>query len=159
MTTKIISFFILPFIFSMLSFGQCDKKDGIFFFDADSVCIGIFYKSKDKIDSTAYWDLKQNKINVVFEVPEYKFGIDSLNNFILKEFRERLDFVEVNGAALVYILLKNHKIEEIRIGKRIGYHEKYNSLIKETLMLTNDNWIISDKMKEPILFVYLFKMK
>ena len=158
MTTKIILYTTLLLLLTNLGFGQCEKKDSTVFFDADSMRLGIFYKTNDKIDSTLYWDLEGNKINVSFEVPEYKYGIDSLNNFLLTEFRNRLNFVEVNGAALVYILLEGSRIKEIRIGKRIGYYKKHDALIKETLMLTQGNWIVPD-IDKPLLFTYLFKMK
>ena len=102
----------------------------------------------------------QNKINVSFRVPDYEYGIDSLNSFLLSQFRRRLDFVEVNGAALVYILLERSSIKEIRVSKRIGYDKKYDALIKETLMMTDGNWSVSETDSEKlILFAYLFKMK
>ncbi|GET24712.1 hypothetical protein NT017_10410 [Prolixibacter sp. NT017] len=143
-----------------LSFGQiAEKKDSILFFDADSTCLGVFYETNNEIDSTVYWDLNKDKIDVSFKVPEYKFGIDSLNELLLSKFREQLNFVEVNGAALVYILLENGEIKEIRIGKRIGYHRKYDELIEKTLMMTQGDWIIPKKTNKPLLFVYLFKMK
>ena len=158
MTIKIVLYTTMLFLLTNISFGQCEKKDSTIFFDADSMRLGIFYKTNDKIDSTLYWDLEKNMINVSFEVPEYKYGIDSLNSFLLTEFRNKLNFVEVNGAALVYILLDSSNIKEIRIGKRIGYHKKYDALVKETLMLTQGNWIVNDKDKS-LLFTYLFKMK
>jgi len=158
MTIKIVLYITMFFLLTNICFGQCEKKDSTIFLDADSTRLGIFYKTNDKIDSTLYWDLKKNMINVSFEVPEYKYGIDSLNNFLLTEFRNKLNFVEVNGAALVYILLDGANIKEIRIGKRIGYHKKYDAIIKETLMLTQGNWIVSEKDKS-LLFTYLFKMK
>lgn len=160
MITKSIFLYVLFSTLITLGFGQvAETKDSTLFFDADSTCFGIFYKTNDKIDSTIYWDLEKNKISVSFDVPEYKFGIDSLNNFLLEKFRERLNYVEINGAALVYILFEDNKIREIRIGKRIGYHRKYDELIKETLMITQSNWIIPKKTDKPLLFVYLFKMR
>lgn len=158
MTIKIVLYTAIFILLTNIGFGQCEKTDSTIFLDADSMRLGIFYKTNDKIDSTLYWDLEKNVINVAFEVPEYKYGIDSLNSFLLTEFRNKLNFVEVNGAALVYLLLEGSDIKEIRIGKRIGYHKKYDDLIKETLMLTQGDWIASDKSK-PILFTYLFKMK
>jgi len=158
MTIKIFLYTAILILLTNIAYGQCEKTDTTFFFDADSMRLGIFYKTNDKIDSTLYWDLEKNVINVTFEVPEYKYGIDSLNSFVLTEFRKRLNFVEVNGVALVYILLDGSVIKEIRIGKRIGYHKKYDNLIKEVLMLTQGNWIVKDRSK-PILFTYLFKMK
>jgi len=160
MTTKSVFLYILLLTLTRLSFAQIvEKRDSTLFFDADSTCIGVFYKTNDKVDSTIYWDLKKNKIRVVFDVPQYEFGIDSLNNLLLDKFRTQLNFVEVNGAALVYILLQDNKIKEIRIGKRIGYDPKYDELIIKTLMITQNNWIIPKKIDKPILFVYLFKMK
>jgi len=160
MTTKIIFLYVFLSTLITLSFGQVtEKKDSTLFFDADSTCLGIFYKTNDKVDSTVYWDLEKNKIKVLFDVPEYEFGVDSLNNLLLDKFRKQLNFVEVNGAALVYILLENDKIREIRIGKRIGYNRKYDELIKETLMITQGNWNIPEKTDKPLLFVYLFKMR
>lgn len=130
------------------------------FFDADSVYLGTFYKTNGKIDSTIYLDIKKNKVNVLFKLPEYKYGYDSLNIFLLDKFRKQINYEEVNGAALVYILLVNNKIREIRIGKRIGYNCKYDPIIRNVLMKTQGKWIVSkfDK-RRPILFVYLFKMK
>lgn len=158
MTTKIILYTTLLLLLTNHALGQCEKKDTTIFFDADSIRLGILYKTNDKIDSTFYWDSEKNKIKVLFEVPQYKYGIDSLNNFVLSEFRKRLDFVEVNGAALVYILIEGSSVKEIRIGKRIGYDKKYDDLIKETLLLTQGNWIVYD-VDKPILFPYLFKMR
>jgi hypothetical protein len=158
MTIKIVLYTAMFFLLTSISFGQCEKTDSTILLDADSMRLGILYKTNDKIDSTLYWDLGKNMIDVSFEVPEYIYGIDSLNSFLLTEFRNKLNFVEVNGAALVYILLDGSDIKEIRIGKRIGYHKQYDDLIKETLMLTQGNWIVPDKSKS-ILFTYLFKMK
>ena len=160
MTTKFIFLFVLLSALIKLSFGQVsEKKDSTFFFDADSTCLGIFYKTNDNIDSTIYWNLGNEKISVSFEVPKYRLDIDSLNSLLLDKFRERLDFIEVNGAALVFILLKEDKIVEMRIGKRIGYNRRYDDLIKETLMIAQNIWYIPKEVDKPLLFVYLFKMR
>lgn len=160
MTTKYIFLNVLFSTIITLSFGQVvEKKDSTLFFDADSTCLGIFYKTNDSVDSTVYWNLEKNKISVSFDVPEYKYGVDSLNSLLLYNFRQQLNFVEVNGAALVYILLDDDKIKEIRIGKRIGYNRKYDELIKETLMITQSDWNTPEKIDKPLLFVYLFKMR
>lgn len=84
------------------SFGQNDKTNYTKLYDADSTCFGVIFQSNSEIDSTLYYNLEGKKIAVNFEIPKYKYGIDSLNNFVLKEFRRKLEFVEVNGAALVF---------------------------------------------------------
>jgi hypothetical protein len=160
MTIKCILLYLLFLPFVKLSYSQISCiQDSTAFFDADSIRLGIYYKTNEKIDSIEYWDLEKHKIDVYFEVPEYKYSYDSLENFLLEQFRMLVNYEEVNGAALVYILLDSDSIKEIRIGKRIGYHSKYDSFVKETLMKTQGNWVIPDNADKPILFVYLFKMK
>lgn len=160
MITKMMLFYVVFLISIKLSYCQVpDVKNNMPFFDADSIRLGVFYKTNEKIDSTVYWDSGEKKIDVLFEVPKCKLSFDSLNNFLLEQFRMRVNYEEVNGAALVYILLECAKIKEIRIAKRIGYHRKYDPFIKETLMETQGNWFMSEKVSKPVLFVYLFKMK
>lgn len=141
----------------------CQIKDTIkstSFFDADSIYMGTFYKTNEILDSTVYQNLEGNRINVLFKLPKYRHGYGSLKLFLLDQFRERLNYEEVNGAAIVYILLVKNKIKEIRIGKRIGYNSKYDPLIKEILMKTEGNWIVAKgDSSKPVLFVYLFEMK
>ena len=159
---------IIKKIFLCVLFLTCTKltysqiqgvRDSISFYDADSVLLGKYYEIDGKINSTVYWDSTKNKINVTFKVPEYKISFDSLNNYLLEQFRILVNYEEVNGDALVYILLDGDKIKEIRIGKRIGYNNKYDTAIKETLMKAQGNWFMSNKTCKPVLFVYLFKMK
>ena len=47
-----------------INISYCQQKH--IFYDADSIPIGIFYISNEKVDSTIYWDLEKNKFNVQF---------------------------------------------------------------------------------------------
>jgi hypothetical protein len=129
-------------------------------YDDDSTHFATIYSTNGKVDSTTYYDINKNRINVLFKSPKFKYGNDSLKSFLINQFRERVNYDEVHGAAIVYVLLVNNKIKEIRIGKRMGYNCKYDPIIKQCLMKTQGKWIVSkEDHNKRVLFIYLFEMK
>ena len=156
MIIKKVIWSISLLFFINISYGQ--QKH--IFYDADSIPIGIFYISNEKVDSTIYWDLEKNKFNVQFTGEcRYKYGFDSLKSLIIKQFRQMVNYEEINDVALVYVLMDKGKITEIRIGKRINNNSKYDSIIKEILTNTQKDWILPDKIEKPLLLPYLFKVR
>lgn len=133
------------------------------FYDADGVFIGTYHYTGKDLDSTTYIKPNGRKLKVLFEMPEYEGGYDALQNFFEEEFRKIENKEEdMSALALVYILLEDGEITDIRIGDRIGYHNfnlNYDTKIKEILRKTQKNWITPDSRKaEPLLFVYLFNL-
>jgi hypothetical protein len=155
---------ILGILFLLvIKIAPCQIKDTIrasCFFDADSTYLGTFFSTNGMLDSTIYIDLEGNKLNVLFKLPQYRDGYGSLKLFLSDQFNKRVDYEEINGAALIYVLFKNKKIKEIRIGRRMGYNSKYDPIIKETFLKTERKWVVpkADR-KKPTLFVYLFELK
>ncbi|THD66635.1 hypothetical protein E7Z59_12665 [Robertkochia marina] len=128
-------------------------------FDAFNNHILTHFKSNGSIDSTLYWNSKGNKLSVNFEYPNYKFGMDSIQKLLLLEFREKVDVHDVNGAALLYVLVEeNHKISEARIVRRYGYPQRADSAIIQTLLLSEKEWL-KLKNEKPTVFPLLFKME
>ncbi|NDV46757.1 hypothetical protein D0T49_06825 [Paludibacter sp. 221] len=135
------------------------------FFDADSVLIGKYFYTDNKLDSTCYLKPDGKLVKVEFELPEYKGGYDSLKTFFSEKFQTIVtenDSVYLDALSLTYILLENGKLTDVQIGKRIGYGDEtinYDEKIKEIIYQTNGNWIIDpEKENTNILFVYLFQL-
>lgn len=163
MITK-FSLLISLLIFSCTTYSQVVHLDKLekTFYDADSTYLGAFYYTGRNLDSTIYVRMTGEKVNVLFLLPKYQGGYKSLRNFIDKQFIKIKGWQETNASCLVYILLMNNKIEEIRIGKRIGYNYslKYDAEIKRILLLTQGNWSVKrNKTNKPVLFAYLFHFK
>jgi hypothetical protein len=147
----------------LVKIGPCQINDTIKstrFFDADSIYVGTFYETNGILDSTVYMDLEGNKLNVLFKLPQYRDGYGSLKLFLSDQFNKRVNYEEVNGAAIVYVFLDKHKIKEIRIGKRLGYNSKYDQVIKEIIKKTEKKWIVPKRdYKKPVLFPIFFELK
>lgn len=132
------------------------------FYDADSILIGTYHYSGKDLDSTIYVKPNKKKLKVLFKMPEYRGGYDSLKLFFEEEFQKIEKKEELNGLSLVYILLEKGKITDIRIGDRIAYNNydiNYDKEIKKIIRKTERNWITQSPGNEgPILFVYLFQL-
>lgn len=129
------------------------------FYDADSVQVGTYYYMGNKLDSTIYFKTKRHKVKALFEMPPYQGGYDSLKQFFEQEFRKTSN-ENVDGMALVYILLEGGKVTDVKIADRIGYNKKHDNKVKEIVYQTKDNWQVNEqKVDSPLLFVYLFTLK
>ncbi len=132
-------------------------------YDADNTTLGYFYYTNKHLDSTVYIRPNGRRMKVLFEIPEYQGGYDSLQIFFDERFKQIAGKEEhMNAMALVYILIERGKVTNVHIADRISYHNRginYDAEIKKILRQTQGKWIIPKEQEdEPRLFVFLFTL-